>query len=140
MGKMTDEQRDEFLSEARLGMLTLLREDGSPVTVPVWFTWTGEVVRMFTNVHSPKMSRIANDPRATLLVAADRDADERWIAFDGDVEIREEGGLDLAEELAPRYWDLSDPKRMEVLEFWREAKAALRVLELRPKKIRSYDF
>ena len=140
MGKMTDEQRDEFLSEARLGMLTLLREDGSPVTVPVWFTWTGEVVRMFTNVNSPKMSRIANDPRATLLVAADRDADERWIAFDGDVEIREEGGLDLAEELAPRYWDLSDPKRMEVLEFWREAKAALRVLELRPKKICSYDF
>ena len=138
MAAMTEEERTHFLSRTRLGMLSLLREDGSPVTVPVWFDWTGDVVRMFTSGTSAKMSRIARDPRATLLVANDLDEHETWVAFDGEVAIREEGGLELAEELAPRYWDLSDPERRKTLDFWREAAAALRVLELRPSKIRTY--
>ena len=138
MAALSDEEREAFLAKPRLGMLTLLREDGSPVTVPVWFDWTGEVVRMFTSAASAKMKRIANDPRATLLVANDLDEYERWVAFDGEIEIEEEGGLELAEVLAPRYWDLEDPKRMAVLQFWRDAAAALRILELRPTKIRTY--
>ena len=138
MAAMSDEERTEFLSRPRLGMLSLLREDGSPVTVPVWFDWTGEVVRMFTSVASAKMSRIARDPRATLLVANDLDEHETWVAFDGEIAVAEEGGLELAEKLAPLYWDLSDPERQKTLDFWREAATALRVLELRPSKIRTY--
>ena len=57
--------------------------------------------------------------------------------FDGSISIHEEGGLELAEELAPRYWDLSDPSRQETLELWRKAGAAMRLLELRPERIRS---
>jgi hypothetical protein len=63
---------------------------------------------------------------------------ESWVAFDGEVSIQDEGGLELAEELASRYWDLSDPGRQETLELWRKAAAALRVLELRPDRIRSH--
>ncbi len=138
MAKMTDEERDEFLTKPRLGMLSLLRTDGSPVSVPVWFEWRGDVVRMFTSVVSPKIERLKNDPRATLLVANDLDEHETWVAFDGEIEIQDEGGLELAEQLAPVYWDLSDAKRQKTLDFWREAAAALRILELRPSKIRTY--
>ena len=127
---MTEEERDRFLSEPRYGILTLLRTDGSPIAVPVWFDWTGEVVRMFTSVVSAKMERLRADPRASLLVA--------WVAFDGVVSIHEDGGIELAERLAPRYWDLSDPDRQRTLESWREAAAAFRILELKPARIRTY--
>ncbi|MCR9094610.1 MAG: pyridoxamine 5'-phosphate oxidase family protein [bacterium] len=67
MAAMTEEERTQFLSRPRLGMLSPLREDGSPVTVPVCFDGTADVVRMFTSVTSAKRARIAKDPRATLL-------------------------------------------------------------------------
>ena len=135
---MTEEERDRFLSEPRYGILTLLRTDGSPIAVPVWFDWTGEVVRMFTSVVSAKMKRLRADPRASLLVANHLSEHEAWVAFDGVVSIHEDGGIELAERLAPRYWDLSDPDRQRTLESWREAAAAFRILELKPARIRTY--
>ena len=138
MASMTDEERDLFLAEPRYGILTALRSDGSPISVPVWFDWTGEAIRMFTNVVAPKMKRLQADPRASLLVVNHIAEHEAWVAFDGLVSIQEDGGLELAEQLSSRYWDLSDPGRQRILEFWRNAAAALRVLELRPTQIRTY--
>ncbi len=135
---MTDEERDLFLAEPRYGILTALRSDGSPISVPVWFDWTGEAIRMFTSVVAPKMKRLQADPRASLLVVNHIAEHEAWVAFDGLVSIQEDGGLELAEQLSSRYWDLSDPGRQRILEFWRNAPAALRVLELRPTQIRTY--
>ncbi len=138
MATMSDEERDRFLEEPRYGVLNLLRTDGSPVGVPVWFDWDGETIRVFTSVTSPKMNRLRADPRASLLVVNHLAEHEAWVAFDGLVSIHEEGGLELAEKLAPRYWDLSDPERQRTLELWRKAAAALRVLELKPTRIRTY--
>ena len=135
---MTDQERDRFLAEPRYGILNTLRSDGSPVAVPVWFDWNGETLRMFTSVLSPKVRRLQADPRASLLVVNHLTEPESWVAFDGPVSIQEEGGFELAERLAPRYWDLSDPERRSTLELWRKAAAALRVLELKPARIRSY--
>jgi len=135
---MTDEERDRFLEEPRYGILTFLRTDGSPIAVPVWFDWTGDVVRMFTSVISPKIERLKANPQASLLVVNHRTEHEMWVAFDGVVSIQEEGGIELAEQLSSRYWDLSDPERQRTLEFWRKAAAALRLLELAPTRIRTY--
>jgi PPOX class probable F420-dependent enzyme len=135
---MSDEEREQFLSEPRYGVLNTLRSDGWPVGVPVWFDWNGETVRIFTSVVSPKMKRLQRDPRASLLVINDPKEKESWVAFDGVMSIREQGGFELAEELASRYWDLSEPSHQETLDLWRKAAAALRVLELRPERIRSY--
>lgn len=138
MGKMDDEARERFLAEPRYGILNTLRSDGMPIGVPVWFDWNGETVRMFTSVLSPKIKRIQRDSRASLLVVNHPTEEEAWVSFDGPVSIHEEGGLELAEGLAPRYWDLSDPGRQETLELWRKAAAAMRLLELRPTRIRSH--
>jgi PPOX class probable F420-dependent enzyme len=135
---MTDEERERFLAEPRYGILNTLQSDGSPIGIPIWFAWNGEIVRMFTSVLSPKVKRVQEDPRASLLVVNHPTEQEAWVAFDGAVAIRDGGGLELAEELARRYWDLSDPNRQETLELWRKAAAALRVLELRPERIRTY--
>ena len=138
MGKMNDEARERFLAEPRYGILNTIRSDGLPIGVPVWFDWNGETIRMFTSVLSPKIKRIQRDSRVSLLVVNHPTEEEAWVSFDGPVSIQEEGGFELAEELAPRYWDLSDPGRQETVELWRKAAAAMRLLELRPARIRSH--
>ncbi len=134
---MTDAERDAFLAKVRLGSLATLRDDGSPVAVPVWFEWDGAAVRCFTSAGSGKVRRLQRDPRASLLVVNNLDEPEAWVAFDGEVTITREGAIELAERLARRYWDLADPAHRAELETWRKAAAALRVLELIPKRIRT---
>jgi PPOX class probable F420-dependent enzyme len=135
---MNDEVREKFLAKTRYGYLTTLRRDGSPLTVPVWFEWDGEVVRVFTGKGSSKVNRIRNDPRVTLLVANHLDEHEAWVAFDGPATIELEGGFELAERLAHRYWDLSDPERKATLEGWRAKADTLCVIALRPERVRTY--
>ena len=112
MGPMSKADREAFLAVNRYAILATLRSDGSPIAIPVWFDWDGCSVKMFTNVASPKLRRLANDARASVLVVNNVDEKEKWVAFDGSVAVSDEGGFELAEKLAPRYWDLNDPARV----------------------------
>lgn len=138
--RMRDQDRDEFLQEARYGILSHQRKDGSPIAVPVWFEWDGVTARMFTSGSSPKLKRLASDPRVSLLVINAVDEPEAWVALDGEVTVKQDGdkAFALAERMAARYWDLEDDGRKQTLELWRQAAAALQVIELEPKKIRTY--
>jgi PPOX class probable F420-dependent enzyme len=129
---MSNSARNAFLAVTRLGMLSTLSDDGAPVTVPVWFEWDGEVIRMFSGATSGKMRRIARDPRASLLVPNAVGEPEGWVAFDGRIEVRDDGAIELAERLAPRYWDMNRPDLRAELDGWRRNAASLRLLELRP--------
>ncbi len=110
---MTDEERDRFLAKPRYGILNFLRADGSPIAVPVWFDWTGEAVRIFSSVISPKLKRLQADPRASLLVVNDIFEPEAWVAFDGAASIHEDGGSELVEQLASRYLGPVGPRSTE---------------------------
>jgi len=138
MGPMSEAEREAFLAVNRYGILTTLRGDGSPVAIPIWFDWDGDSVRMFTNVGSSKLRRLANDARASVLVVNHVDEKEKWVAFDGSVVVSDEGGFELAEKLAQRYWDLNDPARASTLEIWRSMKSGWRLLEMVPDKVRSF--
>lgn len=138
MAKMPEEYRDQFLAKTRYGYLTTLASDGSPRSVPVWFDWDGRVARIFTGIDSPKVKRIRRDPRVTLLVSNDLSEYEAWVSFDGKATIRLEGAIELVEQLAEKYWDLSDPQRKETLDLWKSAPGELCVVELAPTRIRTY--
>ncbi len=134
---MTEEERERFLSEPRYGVLSTLSEDGLPVSVPVWFEWDGNVVRMLSFKKTPKVRRLKADPRASLLVVNRLDELEAWVAFDGEIAISDEGGFALAERLAHRYWNLNDPARAKELEAWRENADGFCLLTLTPSRIRT---
>ncbi|MEM7468518.1 MAG: pyridoxamine 5'-phosphate oxidase family protein [Pseudomonadota bacterium] len=140
MAAMSKEQRDAFLAIPRYGILSAVRQNGEAISIPIWFDWDGEMIRMFATAESPKVARLKADPRASLLVVNNLDEHEAWVAFDGVVSIRTSGGFELAEALAHRYWDLGDPQRKAALEGWRGAAAALLLLEMQPKKIRTYCY
>lgn len=138
MAAMTDAARDEFLSDAKIAILGTAEPAGPPLSVPIWFEWVNGRARFFSSVDSPKMRRIARDPRASLLVANPAGEPEAWVLIQGTVEVSEDGAFELAERLAQRYWDMSDASHAQTVEDWRAAGATLRVLEIVPSRIRSY--
>jgi PPOX class probable F420-dependent enzyme len=139
MAELSAAERDDFLSQPRYGILTTLRRDGSPLAVPVWFDWDGSLVRMFSHVSSPKLKRLARDPRASLLAVNNLDEKERWVAFDGVVSVCTDGGFELAARLAARYWDMNNPVRRSTVDEWERMRADWRLLELAPQAVRSYQ-
>ena len=136
--KMTVEERDAFLREPRVGVLSSLDASGAPVAVPLWFEWNGEAACFFTSALSPKVKRLEADPRVSLLVANPAGEDEVWVAIDGRVELHADGAIELAERLAERYWDTSTPSHREALDLWRKAAAVMRRVEIHPTRIRTY--
>jgi PPOX class probable F420-dependent enzyme len=134
---MSDAQRDAFLAERRYGILTTLRPNGAPVSVPVWYEWDGSSLRMFCWEKSGKLKRLQDDARATVLVTNHPDEMETWAAFDGRIAIHKEGGLELAERVFDLYYPEGDERR-GVLESWRKMKNEWRLLELKPDAIRSH--
>ena len=138
MPRMNDAERDTFLAERRYGILTTLRRDGAPVSLPVWYEWDGTTVRMFCHEASAKLKRLKHDARATLLVVNHPDEPENWVSFDGSISNRNEGGLELAERVFDRYYPLGDGRR-SALESWRRMKDEWRLLELAPANIRLHE-
>ena len=142
MPAMSPSEIDEFLEETRIGVLCTNDLDGAPNGVPVWFEWEGERIRIFSFASHRKIARIENDPRASLLVAAEVGEHEAWVAVDGPVSITDEGAVPLLERLAARYWVDDDPAvakaHAETLEAWGQAAADFRVLTIVPDEIRSY--
>ncbi|MEX0684004.1 MAG: pyridoxamine 5'-phosphate oxidase family protein [Dehalococcoidia bacterium] len=132
---MTDAERDAFVSNRRYGILTTLRSDGSPVSVPVWYEWDGHVLWMFCYEKGGKLKRLQHDARATVLVVNHPDEMETWVAFDGRITIHKEGGLELAERVFDHYY-LNGDKRRAALDSWREMKDQWRLLELKPDTVR----
>jgi PPOX class probable F420-dependent enzyme len=132
---MNDTERDAWLAQRRYGILTTLRRDGAPVSIPVWYEWDGETLRMFAYHASAKLMRLGRDPRASVLVVNHPDEPENWVAFDGRITIKDEGGLELAERVFDRYYPPGDGRR-SALESWRQMKDDWRLLEVKPDAIR----
>ncbi|MER7864612.1 pyridoxamine 5'-phosphate oxidase family protein [Amycolatopsis japonica] len=123
----------EFLRRPLHGFLTVA--DG-PVR-PVWFEATADgAIQLFTPRESPKVRRLKNDPRASIIVAAPVGERERWVSVSGPATVEPDGAHDLAARLAERYWDLEDPAHAGEL-------AGIQTLDLvrlviRPEKVSRY--
>jgi general stress protein 26 len=135
---MSDGERDAFLAERRYGILTTVRTNGMPVSLPVWYEWDGATLRMFGHEASGKLKRLKHDARATVVVVNHPDEMENWVAFDGSIAVHNEGGLELAERVFDRYYPPGDERR-PALESWRKMKDAWRLLELTPDSIRVHE-
>ena len=137
MASMTPEVREAFLGETRVAVLTMLAESGDPVGTPIWFDWRDGRAWMFSSMNTPKVRHLKRDPRASLVVARPAGEKEEWVSIDGIVTVHPDGGFDLAERLADRYWDMAKEGPQAKVEAWRKAAARMRLLELVPRRVRS---
>lgn len=71
---MTREEAFAFLAAepARTGKLALVRSDGAPIVVPVWFALDGEDLLFNTAVDNVKGRILRRDPRVALCVDDER--------------------------------------------------------------------
>jgi PPOX class probable F420-dependent enzyme len=63
------------LDRAHTGVLTTLRRDGVPISLPVWFVALDRRIYVGGPAHTRKFARIAHDPRVSFLV----ESGERWV-------------------------------------------------------------
>lgn len=69
MPKMTDQEWHDFVSSGtRTGKLAVVRKDGSPHVVPIWFVLDGDDVVFNTGEDTVKGRAIARDGRVSMCV------------------------------------------------------------------------
>jgi nitroimidazol reductase NimA-like FMN-containing flavoprotein (pyridoxamine 5'-phosphate oxidase superfamily) len=70
--RLTDDEIWAFVTDAHTGVMTSLRSDGMPISLPVWFVAVDRVI--YVHTRGKKLQRLANDPRAAFLV----EPGQRW--------------------------------------------------------------
>jgi PPOX class probable F420-dependent enzyme len=121
MAKLEEKPR-RFLEESPyVGVVTTLREDGSPHSTIVWVDVEGDKVSFNTALGRAKPRHLEHDPRASLLMVDPNDA-FRWVAVSGPAELTEEGADAQIDKLAKKYlgkdeypWRNPEETRVKVL-------------------------
>lgn len=74
MAEMTREEAVAFLAAdpAHTGKLALVRSDGAPIVVPIWFALDGEDLLFTTHATTAKGRILRRDPRVALCVDDER--------------------------------------------------------------------
>ncbi|HEY8705849.1 MAG TPA: PPOX class F420-dependent oxidoreductase [Gaiellaceae bacterium] len=97
-----NEKQQQFLENPYVGVVTTLREDGSPHSTVVWVDVEDGVPSFNTALGRKKPANLEQDPRAALLVIDPQDA-YKWIAVDGTVELTTDGADPQIDKLAKKY-------------------------------------
>jgi PPOX class probable F420-dependent enzyme len=115
-----DSKQQEFLENPFVGVVTTLRDDGSPHSTVVWVDRDDGGVSFNTARGRAKERHLSRDPRVSLLVV-DPQNTYRWLAVSGTAELTEEGADDQIDTLAKKYlgedkypWRSPDEKRVKV--------------------------
>jgi PPOX class probable F420-dependent enzyme len=117
-----DEKPRKFLEESPyVGVVTTLREDGSPHSTIVWVDVEGDKVSFNTALGRAKPKHLEHDPRASLLMV-DPNNSYKWVAVSGPAEVTEEGADAQIDKLAKKYlgkdeypWRNPEETRVKVL-------------------------
>jgi PPOX class probable F420-dependent enzyme len=112
----------QFLEENPfVGVVTTLREDGSPHSTVVWVDVEDGKPSFNTATGRAKPTHLERDARASLLVVDPNDA-YRWVAVSGPVQVTEDGADAQIDKLAKKYigkdeypWRKPAEQRLKVL-------------------------
>jgi PPOX class probable F420-dependent enzyme len=108
-----NEKHKQFLEQPFVGIVTTLREDGSPHATVVWVDVEDDVVSFNTAMGRAKPSHLQKDPRAGVLVLDPSDP-FKWVSVDGRAELTTEGADAQIDKLAKKYLGVDEyPNRVE---------------------------
>jgi nitroimidazol reductase NimA-like FMN-containing flavoprotein (pyridoxamine 5'-phosphate oxidase superfamily) len=140
--RLSDDEAWAVLEGSHTGILTTLRADGSPITLPMWFVVRDRTVCFMTFVRTKKIARIANDPRASFLVeSGERWAELRAVHLSGRIEpIDDEATAAEVDAALDAKYAAFRTARTELPESARRAYAAKRFFRLVPEpRILTWD-
>jgi PPOX class probable F420-dependent enzyme len=98
-----EEAQKEFLDKnPYVGVLTTLRQDGSPHSTIVWVDVEDGKPSFNTALGRAKPHHLQHDPRASLLVVDPNDS-YKWVAVSGRTQLTEDGADAQIDKLAKKY-------------------------------------
>jgi PPOX class probable F420-dependent enzyme len=119
MASLTDAQQ-QFLDNPYVGVVTTLREDGSPHSTIVWVEQADGEVSFNTASGRAKERHLEGDQRFALLVVDPQNA-YQWIAFSGTAELTRDDADAQIDRLAKKYlgqdeypWRKPEEERIKV--------------------------
>ena len=139
---MSSSEMNAFLEKERTCRLATLGPDGPHVS-PVWFTWTGGALWIYSLTRSQRWTNLQRDPR----VAAVIDGGEHYAELHG-VEIEGVatvvGPVPRTGDADPRTPELAEPERLMAAKYFGAADMTHdgrhAWLRITPGKITSWDF
>ncbi|MGH2634162.1 MAG: pyridoxamine 5'-phosphate oxidase family protein [Tepidiformaceae bacterium] len=143
MPRMTTETFEDFLLEPHIGVLSTLRRDGMPYTVPVWWLWKDGTIWLTGTYSRVWCKQLLHDPRASLCIEATAPV-AGHVGFDGVCQAFERPDFDIwpiSRELADKYVGRRDPENGErVQAFFANMQTEPRLLfRLTPQVTRAID-
>jgi nitroimidazol reductase NimA-like FMN-containing flavoprotein (pyridoxamine 5'-phosphate oxidase superfamily) len=75
--RMTDDEMESFLVEARTLQVASIKPDGTPHHVPMWFARPDDQHAVWTNGKSQKIVKLRPEPRKTVMAEAGKVYEER---------------------------------------------------------------
>jgi PPOX class probable F420-dependent enzyme len=73
--RLSADEAWDTIEQSHTGILTTLRRDGMPISLPVWFVALDRQIYVTTPGRAKKVARIRRDPRAAFVV----ESGERWV-------------------------------------------------------------
>ena len=122
-----DSKQQDFLENPFVGVVTTLRDDGSPHSTVVWVDRENGGVSFNTTRGRAKERHLSRDPRVSLLVV-DPQNPYRWLSVSGSAELTEDGADDQIDKLAKKY--IGQDKYP-----WRSADETRVTVRIRPEKV-----
>lgn len=108
MPRLTQEERDAFLDEPGILLrLAVVREDGSPLVVPIWFIHRDGAIHFTPRARSEWFGCLRRDPRVALCID-EQNAPWRKVTIEGEARLVHDVGdddawRDLYRAIASRY-------------------------------------
>jgi nitroimidazol reductase NimA-like FMN-containing flavoprotein (pyridoxamine 5'-phosphate oxidase superfamily) len=102
---MTREEREAFLADVHVAIISIAREGAAPLAVPVWYSYTpGGMVTVATNRSSEKGQALLSAGRYSLC-AQDEAPPYRYVSVEGKITTVDSTGSDRGEvrAMAHRY-------------------------------------
>jgi PPOX class probable F420-dependent enzyme len=85
--RLSSDEAWQVLAQSHTGILTTLRRDGSPISLPIWFVALDQTICFSTPSRTKKVGRIRRDSRASFLVeSGERWAELRAVHLSGQIE------------------------------------------------------
>ena len=103
MAGMTQPEKEAFLGEVRVGILSVARDGRGPLTAPIWYGYTpGEELWVMMGRNSRKAKLLTVGTRVSLC-AQRESAPYAYVTVEGPVVQIEDGTAEHIRELATRY-------------------------------------
>jgi PPOX class probable F420-dependent enzyme len=121
MAALKEEQKRFVAENPYVGVLTELREDGSPHSTVVWVDVEDGKVVFNTALGRAKPRHLEKNPRASVLVLDPNDP-YKWVSVSGRAQLTEEGADEHIDKLSKKYlgkdeypWRNPEETRVKVL-------------------------